>query len=86
MNLSYVLRWNDGVHNTLVYGMLGVPVDSYEVNRLVNIATNHWVLDLGDGYTYLNMKTGREFSAVAELTCYFTFRGGVFFSVRYSAL
>jgi hypothetical protein len=65
---SYALRWNNGVHNSVVYGMLGVPVGSYEVNRLVNIGTNHWSVDIGGGYTYLNMDTGREFSAVAGLT------------------
>ena len=65
---SYALRWNHGVHNSIAYGMLGVPIGSYEVNRLVNIGTNHWAVDLGGGYTYLNMETGRELSAVAGLT------------------
>jgi hypothetical protein len=48
--------------------MAGVPVGSYELGRLANIGTNHWSLDAGGGYTYLNMETGREFSAVAGLT------------------
>lgn len=62
------LRWNDGNNNTLVYAMAGVPVGAYEADRLANIGTNHWSLDAGGGYTYLNMETGREFSAVAGLT------------------
>ena len=65
---SATLRWNDGVHNSMAYVMAGVPVGSYDVSRLANIGTNHWSLDGGGGYTYLNMETGREFSAVAGLT------------------
>jgi len=65
---SASLRWNHGVHNTMVYVMAGVPIGGYEVGRLANIGTNHWSADAGGGYTYLNMKTGREFSAVAGLT------------------
>jgi len=65
---SAAVRWNDGNHNTMTYAMAGVPVGSYEVGRLVNIGTNHWALDAGGGYTYLNMETGREFSATAGLT------------------
>ncbi|MGB5226087.1 MAG: transporter [Arenicellales bacterium] len=65
---SATLRWNNGVHNSMAYVMAGVPVGNYDVNRLANIGTNHWALDAGGGYTYLNMDTGREFSAVAGLT------------------
>jgi hypothetical protein len=65
---SASLRWNHGVHNTMVYVMGGVPVGSYKVDRLANIGTNHWSLDGGFGYTYLNPETGREFSATAGLT------------------
>ena len=35
------LRWNFGNHNTMVYAMVGVPVGSYEDDRLANIGTNH---------------------------------------------
>ena len=65
---SASLRWNHGVHNTMGYAMLGVPVGSYKAGRLANIGTNHWAADAGGGYTYFNTKTGREFSAVAGLT------------------
>ena len=65
---SASLRWNHGVHNTMVYAMAGVPVGSYNVDCLVNIGTNHWSVDGGGGYTYFNPETGREFSAVAGLT------------------
>ncbi len=62
------LRWNDGVHNTMVYTQIGIPIGSYKVGRLPNIGTNHWSVDAGGGYTYFNPETGREFSAVAGFT------------------
>ena len=62
------LRWNRGVHNSMVYTMLGVPVGSYEVGRLANLGTNHWSADAGGGYTYLNPVTGRELSLLAGAT------------------
>jgi hypothetical protein len=65
---SASLRWNNGVHNSMIYTMLGVPVGSYKVGQLANIGLNHWSVDAGGGYTYLNTDTGREFSAVAGAT------------------
>ena len=65
---SASLRWNHGNHNTMVYTMLGVPVGSYDAERLASIGTNHWAVDIGGGYTYLNMETGREFSATLGFT------------------
>ena len=62
------VKWNHGVHNTMVYAAAGVPVGSYARGRLANIGVNHWSLDAGGGYTYFDTKTGLEFSAVAGLT------------------
>jgi hypothetical protein len=62
------LRFNQGVHNTMAYVMAGVPVGSYDVDRLANLGTNHWSLDAGGGYTYLDTKSGREFSATLGFT------------------
>ena len=62
------LRWTQGNSNWLAYAMGGVPVGAYQVGRLANIGLNHWSLDAGGGYTYLDAKAGREFSAVAGLT------------------
>lgn len=61
------LRWNFGNHNLMTYGMLGVPVGSYEEGRLANIGSNHWSADAGGGYTYLN-QTGQELSLTAGYT------------------
>ena len=65
---SFSLRWNHGNNNTMIYTMLGVPVGSYDAERLASIGTNHWAVDIGGGYTYLNMETGREFSATLGFT------------------
>ena len=62
------LRWNNGVHNFIAYTMAGIPVGAYEADRLANVGTNHWAVDAGGGYTYLNQKTGLEFSAVLGFT------------------
>ena len=62
------LKWNRGVHNFMVYTMAGVPVGAYDKNRLANLGIGHWSLDGGGGYTYLDQKSGREFSAVLGFT------------------
>ena len=45
-----------------------IPVGAYESNRLANLGIGHAAIDAGGGYTYLNDKTGLEFSAVAGIT------------------
>lgn len=62
------LKWNRGNHNFLAYTMAGVPVGSYSAGRLANLGTNHWSLDAGGGYTYLDAAKGRELSAVLGFT------------------
>jgi hypothetical protein len=52
----------------MAYTMLGVPVGSYDPERLASVGTNHWAVDAGGGYTYFNTETGREFSAAGGLT------------------
>ena len=58
------LRWNQGVHNFMVYSMVNLPVGAYDSSRLVNLGLGHWAIDAGGGYTYFNPQTGNEFSAV----------------------
>ncbi len=62
------LRWNEGVHNYMMYTGLGVPVGSYDKTQLADIGTNHWAADVGGAYTYFDMETGYEFSVTAGLT------------------
>jgi hypothetical protein len=62
------VKWNRGVHNYMAYTMAGVPVGKYSKDDLANLGTNHWSLDAGGGYTYLDPKKGHEFSAVVGFT------------------
>ena len=62
------LKWNQGVHNFMVYGTGDIPVGDYDPNRLSNLGIGHGAIDGGAGYTYFNPHTGNEFSAVAGLT------------------
>ena len=62
------LKWNRGVHNFMLYTMAGVPVGDYNVNDLANLGLNHWSLDGGGGYTYLDPEKGHEFTAVLGFT------------------
>ena len=57
-----------GSHNFMVYTMAGVPVGDYSASRLANLGTNHWSLDVGGGYSYLDSQQGREFSATLGFT------------------
>jgi len=62
------LRWNNGVHNWMVYAMTNIDVGSYNSRRLANTGLGHRAIDGGLGYTYLDTEKGHEFSVVAGLT------------------
>jgi hypothetical protein len=61
------VNWNAGVHNYMLYTAVNVPNGAYE-RRLANLSIGHWASDSGVGYTYLNPKSGWEFSAVLGFT------------------
>jgi hypothetical protein len=62
------LKWNQGVHNWMVYGAGLVPIGDYDPNRLANLGLGHGAIDFGGGYTYFDPNSGNEFSWVAGLT------------------
>jgi hypothetical protein len=62
------LKWNYGVHNFMVYATTGIPVGSYQPDRLSALGIGHWAADGGVGYTYLNEEVGIEGSIVFGLT------------------
>nr|WP_139482273.1 transporter [Bradyrhizobium ivorense] len=62
------LKWNQGVHNELVYVAGNIPSGTYDPNRLANLSFGFGAVDAGVGYTYLDPKTGHEFSVVGGLT------------------
>ena len=62
------LRWNSGVNNVMVYTMGDIPVGTYDSSRLANLGIGHGAIDGGVGYTYFDVNTGHEFSAVTGFT------------------
>jgi hypothetical protein len=62
------LKWNYGVHNTMVYVSGNIPSGTYDSMRLANLSFGFVAVDGGVGYTYLNPKSGNEFSVVGGLT------------------
>lgn len=84
------LKWNQGVHNYMVYGTGDIPVGDYDPNRLANLGIGHGAIDFGAGYTYFNPQTGNEFSAVAGATYNFKnmstqYQNGIDFHVDWGA-
>jgi len=62
------LGWTRGNDNWMVYATGDIPTGAYQASRLANIGIGHAAIDAGGGYTYLDAKTGVEFSALAGLT------------------
>ncbi len=62
------LKWNHGVHNTMVYVTGNVPSGTYDHTRLANLSLGFVAVDGGVGYTYLNPQTGNEFTVVGGVT------------------
>jgi hypothetical protein len=63
-----IMRWNNGVHNWMLYGAGDIPVGDYNSANLANIGIGHGAADGGGGYTYFDPKLGHEFSAVPGFT------------------
>jgi hypothetical protein len=63
-----IIRWNNGVHNWMVYGTGDIPVGDYSPTNLANLGIGHGVADAGGGYTYLDPTLGHEFSTVTGFT------------------
>lgn len=62
------LKWNQGVHNEMIYVAGNIPSGTYDSSRLANLSFGFTAIDAGAGYTYLNPQTGHEFSVVGGLT------------------
>jgi len=63
-----ILKWHQGVDNFMIYGAGDIPVGTYNSSSLANLGIGHGAVDAGMGYTYLDEKTGHEFSAVGGFT------------------
>lgn len=62
------LKWNQGVHNEMIYVTGNIPSGTYDPNRLANLSFGFTAVDFGAGYTYLDPKSGHEFSVAGGLT------------------
>ncbi len=62
------LAWTKGSDNWMTYITGDIPVGAYQKSRLANLGIGHGAIDAGGGYTYLNDKTGLEFSGVVGFT------------------
>ncbi|MBR0789605.1 transporter [Bradyrhizobium manausense] len=84
------LKWNQGVHNEMVYITGNIPSGTYDSSRLANLSFGFPAVDAGAGYTYLDPKSGHEFSVVSGLTYNFMngalqYQNGIDFHVDWAA-
>jgi len=84
------LKWNQGVHNEMVYITGNIPSGTYDANRLSNLSLGFVAFDVGGGYTYFDPKAGNEFSVVAGLTYslpnpYLQYQNGIDFHIDWGA-
>lgn len=84
------LKWNQGVHNEMVYITGNIPSGTYDPNRLANLNLGFVGYDVGAGYTYLDPKSGHELSAVGGVTYsmmnpYLQYQNGVDFHLDWAA-
>jgi hypothetical protein len=84
------LKWNQGVHNTMVYLTGNIPSGTYDHTRLANLSFGWVAVDGGAGYTYFDPKSGHEFSVVGGLTYNFInhdlqYQNGIDFHVDWAA-
>jgi len=63
-----LLRWNFGVNNFMTYITGNLTTGRYDPTRIANLGIGHNAIDVGGAYTYLNQKTGFEFSATLGFT------------------
>lgn len=83
-------KWNQGVNNFMIYSTGDIPVGIYNSASLANLGIGHGAIDGGAGYTYLDQKTGHEFSAVGGFTYNFMnpstdYQNGVDFHLDWAA-
>jgi hypothetical protein len=84
------LKWNFGVNNFMTYVFGNIPSGTYDSTRLANLSPGFVSVDTGAGYTYLDPKTGHEFSVVAGFSFNGTntaldYRNGVDFHADWAA-
>ncbi|MGY8711744.1 transporter [Bradyrhizobium sp. 18BD] len=84
------LKWNQGVHNEMIYVTGNIPSGTYDASRLANLSFGFPAVDAGVGYTYFDPKAGHEFSVVSGLTYSFMngalqYQNGIDFHIDWAA-
>lgn len=84
------LKWNQGVNNTMVYVTGNIPSGTYDQRRLANLSLGYVVTDAGGAYTYLDSKTGNEFSIASGFSYnfinpYTQYQNGIDFHTDWAA-
>ncbi|WP_426533043.1 SphA family protein [Bradyrhizobium sp. McL0615] len=84
------MKWNQGVHNEMVYFTGNIPSGTYDQDRLANLSLGFAAFDIGDGYTCFDPKAGHEFSVVAGLTyslpnSFLQYQNGIDFHIDWAA-
>jgi hypothetical protein len=62
------IGWDAGDFHWTSNALVNVPVGDYDPSALANISFHHWALDLSEGGTYFNTRSGLEASVVAGFT------------------
>lgn len=66
-----MLGWNNGRSHQKAFFAFYAPTGNYNVNRVVNTGNNRWAIEFDYAYTFLDMRTGREFSIAPGYTINF---------------
>ena len=85
------LGWTRGTDNWMVYLTGGIPVGTYESQRLANVGIGHSAIDTGGAYTYDNSSSGLSLSAAIGFTYNFEnyhtdYRNGIDSHLGWSAM
>jgi hypothetical protein len=62
------LSWTQGTDTWMAYLVGGIPVGTYDSQRLANVGIGHAAIDSGGAYTYLSSTTGLSLSATVGFT------------------
>lgn len=83
------LGWHlDELHGK-IYALANVPLGQWSKTNLANIGFNHWAVDIGGAFTWLNKPSGVEVSTAVGFTYNFTnedddYKSGKEFHLEYA--
>ena len=66
--IPMMLGWHNGRSNQKTWLTIYAPTGEYNINNLVNTSLNRWAVELDYAYTFMDMKTMRQFSVAPGYT------------------